>query len=192
MSLRHTLLGLLDWTPLHGYALREMARGFAWLHPMSNANIYPTLRELEDEGFVHHEEQVRDGRLRKVYAVTDAGRRELRRWLSDPTTPRGVYRDPVLLKVSLLRDGSYGPAAAWLESEIHDCDEVVESTRRFLADPGSPLPRYTRRVVEHGLELARVRGSWLREVRDALAEESDDAPADGAPAEERLHSDGSR
>jgi len=91
-----------------------------------------------------------------------------------------------------MRDGSYGPAAAWLESEIHDCDEVVESTRRFLADPGSPLPRYTRRVVEHGLELARVRGSWLREVRDALAEESGDVPADGAPAEERLRSDGSR
>ena len=52
MSLRHTLLALLDWMPLHGYALRDYARGYAWLHPMTNANIYPTLRTLEEEGFV--------------------------------------------------------------------------------------------------------------------------------------------
>ena len=64
MSLRHTLLAILDWVPLHGYALRETAKTLSWLHPMTNANIYPTLRQLEADGFIKHRQEIVEGRLR--------------------------------------------------------------------------------------------------------------------------------
>ena len=54
-------------------ALRALAKGYSWIYPMTNANIYPTLRTLEEEGFVEHHSEVHDGRLRKIYAITDAG-----------------------------------------------------------------------------------------------------------------------
>jgi DNA-binding PadR family transcriptional regulator len=168
MSLRHTLLGILDWTPAHGYALREMARGYSWIYPMSNANIYPTLRALEDEGLVAHAEEVRDGRLRKIYQITPDGRGELQRWLADGTTQRGTFRDPTLLKLCLLRDGAHAGARAWIERELSSCTQLVEQAERFLKEGGAVLPKYTRMVAEHGLDLARVRARWLAMALDEV------------------------
>ena len=76
MSLPHTLLGLLDRSPAHGYQLRELARGYSWIYPLSNANIYPALRKLELNHWVEHHEEPHGGRVRKVYHVTEAGRAE--------------------------------------------------------------------------------------------------------------------
>ena len=171
MSLRHTLLGILDWIPLHGYALRETARGYAWIYPMSNANIYPTLRELENEGFVLHRDEVHEGRLRKIYTVTDSGKAELRRWLADPTGQRGTYRDPTLLKICLLRGQSIADARGWIENELRECGRVVDEAERFLKDHGPTLPKYTRLVAEHGHSLARLRTQWLGEVLHEIEHE---------------------
>jgi DNA-binding PadR family transcriptional regulator len=180
MSLRHTLLALLDWIPLHGYALRDATRGFAWLHPMTNANIYPALRQLESEGFIQHRQEVVEGRLRKIYSTTEAGQQELRRWLGDATEQSGVYRDPALLKISLLRPGSFASARGWIVRDLERMRAGIERTERFLADRVERIPKYTRRVAEHGVELAKLRVRFLQEVLgeiDADVAASGDAPA---------------
>lgn len=164
MSLRHTLLAILDWLPMHGYALREATRGFAWLHPMTNANIYPALRQLESEGFIQHRQEVVEGRLRKIYNTTEAGQQELRRWLGDPTEQSGVYRDPALLKLSLLRPGSFGAARSWIERDAGRMRSGIERTEHFLAERTDRIPKYTRLVAGHGVELARLRLRFLEEL----------------------------
>jgi DNA-binding PadR family transcriptional regulator len=173
MSLRHTLLGILGWVPAHGYALREMARDLAWIHPMTNANLYPALRELEAEGFVRHTEEVHDGRLRKVYNLTEAGHAELRRWLADATPERGTFRDPTLLKLCFLReDDAPEGAEAWIAEEATRCAEVAERAERYLKEGGGEqLPKYTRLVAEHGRDLARLRAQWLARVLDEVQRE---------------------
>jgi DNA-binding PadR family transcriptional regulator len=164
MALRHTLLGILDWSPAHGYALREMARGYSWMYPMTNANIYPALRDLETDGFVTHSEEVREGRLRKVYAITDAGRAELRRWLADESRQRGVFRDPALLKICMLRSGTLEEASRWIERELDETLATCESADLFLKDRGAQLPYFTRLVAEFGRDLAHMRARWLARV----------------------------
>ena len=164
MSLRHTLLALLDWMPLHGYALREYARGYAWLHPMTNANIYPTLRQLEEEGFVRHVEEVHDGRLRKVYSATGAGHEELRRWLGDGSEQRGIYRDPVLLKICLLRDGVLAEARTWIQREYDRAVETVRQGQETVDGFSERIPKYTQLVAQHGLALGKLRMEWLGEL----------------------------
>lgn len=171
MSLRHTLLALLDWVPLHGYALREFAKGYSWLHPMTNANIYPALRQLEEEGFVRHREEVHEGRLRKIYETTDAGAAELRRWLGDPTALQGTYRDPTLLKICFLREGALAPSRIWLREQLQGAQAVVDESERWIKDQGDVLPKYTRLVVEHGIALARLRTQWLAEVLEEVERE---------------------
>ncbi len=172
MSLRHTLLGILDWIPAHGYALREMARGYSWIHPMTNANIYPALRELESEGFIQHTQEVHDGRLRKVYTITESGRTELRRWLADGSEQRGVYRDPILLKIGMLRDGGLEGAAEWLDREVGRCLESSEDVDRFLKDRADTLPKYTRLIAEFGRELVHMRARWLQRILDEVREDA--------------------
>jgi DNA-binding PadR family transcriptional regulator len=165
MSLRHTLLALLDWVPLHGYALREAAKGFSWLHPMTNANIYPALRKLEKAGLIEHEEQIVAGRLRKIYSTTEEGQAEVRRWLSDPANDSGVFRDPRLLKICLMREASRERARDWILKDIERCQEVIEQSTPLLGGEGQArLPKYTRLVADHGLDMLRLRIEFLNEV----------------------------
>lgn len=73
-GLRLFLLMLLDEQPQHGYDLIKMVEDrFLGMYTPSAGTVYPRLQSLEDEGLVEHEEV--DGR--KVYRLTEAGRREL-------------------------------------------------------------------------------------------------------------------
>ena len=102
MAVKHTLLGLLSWKPMHGYRLRKVAQAYSWMYPMTNASVYPALHELERDGFIEHDSEVHTGRARKVYRITDVGRSELRRWLSMSPDADSSIRDPLLLKVIII------------------------------------------------------------------------------------------
>lgn len=73
-GLRLFLLMLLDEQPQHGYDLIKMVEDrFLGMYTPSAGTVYPRLQSLEDEGLIEHDEI--DGR--KVYRLTEAGRREL-------------------------------------------------------------------------------------------------------------------
>jgi DNA-binding PadR family transcriptional regulator len=80
MSLRHAILGLLDLAPATGYELTQrfdVSLSNAW--HARHSQIYPELAKLEEAGLA---EVIGEGpRNSRTWAVTDAGREELRRWL---------------------------------------------------------------------------------------------------------------
>jgi len=100
MSLKHALLGVLTCKPMTGYEVKQFFDSTVqhfWNAELSQ--IYPTLKSLEESGWVTKEVQPQDGRPdRKVYAITDAGREEFARWVRAPQPPADL-RDPFLIKV---------------------------------------------------------------------------------------------
>jgi DNA-binding PadR family transcriptional regulator len=86
MSLPHVLLGLLWEEPSTGYDLaRSLERDLAPLWRAEISQIYPTLARLRRAGFVLLRVLgPRRGPRRNVYRITAAGRRELKRWVSEP------------------------------------------------------------------------------------------------------------
>jgi len=58
--------------PVYGsWLIEELARhGYS----LSYGTLYPTLHRMEEEGFLEREERVHDGRVRKYYTATEAGR----------------------------------------------------------------------------------------------------------------------
>ncbi len=76
-ALRALVLAALSETDLHGYALarrlEERARG-TW--KIREGSLYPALHELELEGAIEATwTKAPDGRRRRVYSLTRAGRR---------------------------------------------------------------------------------------------------------------------
>jgi DNA-binding PadR family transcriptional regulator len=60
---------------IHGaWMTRELARHG---HKISPGTLYPTLHRLEADGLLSSRQQVVDGRVRRVYHATDAGREAL-------------------------------------------------------------------------------------------------------------------
>ncbi|HEY6446796.1 MAG TPA: PadR family transcriptional regulator [Acidobacteriaceae bacterium] len=73
------LLAALEAQPAHGYAVVERLRqrsGGAFDLP--EGTLYPALHRLEHGGWVTSEWSDETGRRRRVYALTDAGRKRLR------------------------------------------------------------------------------------------------------------------
>lgn len=75
------LLAVLQEGPLHGYALaREIERRSQEALQLGEGSLYPTLRTLEQEGLVTSRWETQSaGPARKVYELTEVGRKELAR-----------------------------------------------------------------------------------------------------------------
>jgi DNA-binding PadR family transcriptional regulator len=101
--LKFVLLGLLDAEPRYGYELKavfEQFLGGTW--PLNIGQVYTALSRLEKEGLVECQVVPQDLLPdRKVYALTDKGRAELRGWIDQPDTGPVSLRDSFFLKIAI-------------------------------------------------------------------------------------------
>ncbi|MBP2330784.1 DNA-binding PadR family transcriptional regulator [Kibdelosporangium banguiense] len=131
MSLRHAVLATLLPGPQSGYDLAkkfdEVMRG-AWYARRNQ--MYGELAKLTEAGFA---EEVEEGpRGRRAYAVTPAGRAELRRWLVE-TEPDRTVRDETMLRALLVSTLDPEDALFVLEREETALRTELTGLRAFLA-----------------------------------------------------------
>jgi DNA-binding PadR family transcriptional regulator len=100
MSLKHAILGFLSFAPFSGYELKKaFDHSVQHFWPANQSQIYRTLAELEESGFVEKEIIEREERLdMKIYSITETGRGELHQWLATPL-PEHDTREPFLIQV---------------------------------------------------------------------------------------------
>ncbi len=102
MPLHHAVLALLADKPAHGYELKssfEQAVGDQW-GGLNIGHLYQILDRLSRDGLIDSErqpQQVKPDRV--VHRLTDSGRAELDRWLSEPSARQRGYRDDFFLKL---------------------------------------------------------------------------------------------
>lgn len=165
-----------------GYQLHQQAEatvGHFWKEGFGR--IYPALRELADAGLVTaHTEPGRGGPQRRVHALTEQGRAELRRWLDQPATAgSGPGRDDLLLKVFFGRHAGRHRTADHLRERADRLRALHHSYRAIadeLAADTSEDARYWRITVRHGLLLTRAGLQWCEESVAALAGTEKDRP----------------
>ena len=72
------LLATLTAGPLHGYAIKEALRdGSNGRFDLPTGTVYPALHRLDRAGLITGSWSVVDGRRRRTYQLTAAGRRKL-------------------------------------------------------------------------------------------------------------------
>jgi DNA-binding PadR family transcriptional regulator len=125
MPIHHALLSLLDQHESYGYELRaqlERSVGPQW-GQLNIGHVYQLLERLKRDGMI---EVIRtDPQPRRtervIYAITEAGRQEIRDWLDSPSGTSTGYRDDLYLKLA---------AAARLG--LQTLDRVVRKEREAL------------------------------------------------------------
>jgi PadR family transcriptional regulator, regulatory protein AphA len=98
---QYALLGFLSKRDLSGYDLLrifERIGPFFWTE--SNAQVYPMLKKLEQQGMVQSVLDDRSGaRQRRIYSITAEGKAHLIDWLNEPLSePR--YREELCLRMA--------------------------------------------------------------------------------------------
>lgn len=103
MSIGHTLLGLLETGPRHGYDLkREFDERFGQDRPLHYGQVYSTMSRLLKNGLVEVDAvESGGGPERKRYAITDAGITDIERWLATPEKPEPYLHSVLYTKVVL-------------------------------------------------------------------------------------------
>ncbi len=102
MSLKHGILGLLNYGPTTGYELDKSFKGtlnFFW--QAQTSQIYRELSTMEKQGWVYSEVIIQsDKPNKKLYALTEDGKVELNRWLRQNSIEEDIrVRDPFLVKL---------------------------------------------------------------------------------------------
>ena len=171
MSVSHTLLRLLMEGPAHGYELRQKLSEFRHFYPLSNVNVYPVLKDLEEEGLVCSHSEVAESRMRKIYEITAHGVAEFEKWIEiAPEASIPAETDLVALKLVLAprRDGT---GLGWLSRSLAELDGEITSWRAFIDANRSTLPRLALLTAEYRLRCHESRHEYLKEATAiALAE----------------------
>jgi DNA-binding PadR family transcriptional regulator len=162
MSLRHSILGLLALAPSNGY---ELNRRFddslrnAW--HASHSQIYPELAKLEQAGLI---EVIGEGaRGSRTYAATDAGREEVRRWVTE-REPDRAQRNVTAVRWFLAFLLPPEERRAYFARELAHL-EAVDADMRAMRDQMDAEGQTGgfRPVLEMGLRMQEVMLAWVRE-----------------------------
>jgi len=174
MALEHAILVSLSERAASGADLVrrfDASIGFFW--SATHQQIYRVLGRMESDGWVRTEPVPQADRpTKKVYAVTDAGRAELARWIAEPTAPDAM-RSSVGVK---MRGASYGDREALLDDLRRQRDEHAKrhSLYEYLATRDFPRPEALSGadldiylVLRGGLLMEEFWIRWLTEYIDA-------------------------
>lgn len=100
MSIKHSLLVMLQQRQCYGFELREefeRSTGSTW--PLNIGQVYTTLDRLERDGLVL--DRGTDEQGHRYYAITDAGRAEVAGWFATPVAPSTPPRNELAIKLAL-------------------------------------------------------------------------------------------
>ncbi|MBQ1444987.1 MAG: PadR family transcriptional regulator [Renibacterium sp.] len=100
MSIRHSLLALLQERPRYGYELRlefEERTGATW--PLNIGQVYTTLDRLERDSLIVKDGD--DGEGHVIYSISDTGRAEVQDWFSQPVERSNPPRNELAIKLAL-------------------------------------------------------------------------------------------
>jgi PadR family transcriptional regulator AphA len=183
VSIRHFILGLLNRQPMSGYDIKRFLKSLSWLiDSPSFGSLYPALHALLENGLVTVEVVARqDKPPRKIYSITDAGRRVLQEWIDRPVAP-GVSLKAFLMRLILASNLSRAGLVAHLQQRrtqvaAHQLD--LEQTARVM-DDGIDLGE--RLALEYGLAVATAELTWLDRALDQLSRQPLSAEALSAEA----------
>ena len=83
--------------PFTGYDMRKkMELSTKFFFSTSQGSINPAFKRLKKNGFVTVKEDINNGRLRKLYTITDSGREYFKEWLNSKVGVSKVKNDMLL------------------------------------------------------------------------------------------------
>jgi len=169
VSLRIAALGLLAQEPGSGYdLLRHFEKSMANVWPATQSQLYGELNKLADAGLIEVSDMGPRGR--KEYRITEAGRAELRRWVTSPQDDP-PFRSPELLRVFLLDAALPEQARDLVVAMEEQADAEVkrlEELRDSIDWADGDALFYGRAALEYGLRMNSMAADWAKWLVNAI------------------------
>jgi PadR family transcriptional regulator, regulatory protein AphA len=146
-TLHYVLMAGIDAVPSSGYDLTLwLANLGQHFWAAEHSSIYPALRQLQAAGFLTRREQPgKKGQTRKIYRLSANGRKELKKWVDEPSADAQV-RDEQMVKV--------------LCFDLLSSERMVEHLQRIREHHSAKLFYYEDLLKRH--DHSQLKGKTLR------------------------------
>ncbi len=177
MTLRYVVLGLLSEEASHGYRLKRRIEdrvGSIW--QVNVGQVYQTLAQLNRQGLTRSKmEPTEQFKMRRVYEITDKGRRALATWLKRRPGMPGPVRPEIIVRLLGLESGKYQIAIQQLRAEEEVYLKYLEGLKGNQGEVGRVEvtgAKSSFRVSEIALDIARRQAQahldWLKACRERV------------------------
>jgi DNA-binding PadR family transcriptional regulator len=181
VSLKHGILGLLNYGPKTGYELMKIfdeSLEFFW--NAQTSQIYRDLKDLEKKGWVYSIRIIQDDKPNKnIFKITSEGKIELTAWLDghlakdmakvrDSMTMRVYFGSAGNLNVLKRELGEYKTINEHFLNSLLDVDNDLDLREKFIGKSGEKL--YWLMGIKRALITAKGNIEWVDECFKLLNE----------------------
>lgn len=166
---RYTVLGMLAIENLSGYEIIKIIKSSTnhfWSE--SEGQIYPALAKCVKDGLATCKEYSAEktGRAKKIYSITEKGKKELNAWLKKETHP-ALIRNELLLKLFF---GKNIPIEDNIHHIVHYKKQLESELILYkkiraeiaIKNKKSPHLKYWLMTVDYGIEISQAELSWCK------------------------------
>jgi len=177
MSVRLSLLAILDQGPCYGYQLRhefDRRTGSTW--PLNVGQIYNTLERLERDGLVARGDVDDQGHV--YWRITTEGSSEVATWLTEPVVRAPATRDELAVKLAMAATLPGVDVSAVIAAQREASRDALDALRqRADAEDVSDAPEDLARslVIASMIYAAEGELRWLDHAEEQLARHPDHA-----------------
>ena len=177
--LKHGILGLLSYGSMTGYDItRTFKDSLSYFWNAQTSQIYRELQTLKANGWATDETVNQTGKPdKKVFTITESGRKELNKWLTDDTAEFRM-RSPMLMKIFFRGERSLDENIEYFRKLYDDCVNFallmknsppnVEGYKNRVDDPSKSI--YWGMTVEFGAMYAQMYMKWVENCMKKLEE----------------------
>ena len=177
MSVRQSLLAILDQGSCYGYQLRsefDRRTGSTW--PLNVGQIYNTLDRLERDGLVEKidaEDAEPEAAGQIYYRITQTGRAEVAGWLGTPVERTAAARDELAIKLAIAATLPGVDISQIIQVQRNATLRMLKEltkTKNASGDPDSPQKLAWLLVVDSTIFQAEAEVRWLDHSASRLSQ----------------------
>lgn len=170
MSFRHFILGLLTKQSMSGYDIKRYLGRLDWLvGSPSFGSVYPALHALLKDTLVTVEViQNEDKPPRKVYNITEAGKRVLQEWINQPVESE-ISLKAFLMRLMLASNLPRTGLIAYLQQRHSQVAVYRAILEELVGSQDETVGLGQRLAFDYGLVAATAELAWLDRTLERLS-----------------------
>lgn len=172
------ILGLLLMCNRTIYQLRErISKGINLMYSSSMGSIQAAIKKLLNCGYITYEETVDNGKYKKVYCITESGKRHFLEWINTPIEEQSP-KSPELAKVYFMgfsdkknRETSIQQHLMFLNEQYNVLTAICEEAENIeISEKHKDIFNYQLVSALYGKDLIKFNIDWfeslLRKMRN--------------------------
>ena len=164
MSLRHGILGLLNYYDMSGYDLMKLFESsLSYFWHVRTSQIYLELNKMTEDGLVISKTYVQDSRPnKKIFTITENGKNELKKWLYNFDIKKAFsIKNEFLMLNFFLGEVSKEEALKILENYKKQCESELEKLKMTEEYIGIYKGKVNNEIVPVFWELTAKHGEMM-------------------------------